>query len=109
MNTTIPEHCCHNSLYLMYRYMASANIKGTWAKIGNEYSCPTHKFKLVIGNRKNAIKNKPKQYLLIKKSKSDFTYLSGLFPIKESDTFSIDWMNQNYQLTFINTTTFEIS
>jgi hypothetical protein len=89
--------------------MAAANIKGTWTKIGNEYSCPNHKFNLVMGNRKNAIKNKPNQYLLIKKSKSDFTYLSGLFPIKESDTFSIDWMNQNYQLTFINSTTFEIS
>lgn len=99
---------CHNSLFVIYRYMASLEIKGTWVKLGNEYKSESHQFALVIGNRKYTTENKPNQYLLVKHSKTKFDYLSGLYPTKENRTFHIDWANKDYQLTFTNDTTFKI-
>jgi len=76
-----------------------ANLSGKYTRQGTTLKGLEKPITLIIGTRKQATIKKPKHYLLQKHSKSNYRYVSSMFPIDES-TFSIDYKGVNYIASF---------
>jgi len=74
------------------------SIEGKYfQKKSSEYLNPQTGITLIIGHRKNPVKNKPPAYLLCKSAPDSYPYISSLYPACDGN-YSIDYSGQGYKV-----------